>query len=294
MAIAVVCTCGREFAFEDEYAGQQIKCPDCESKVVVPAAPPRPPQADPAFERETFLIRQKIRIDAKYAVTDEQGNPLLFVVRPTYLMRGLAAILAGMAAGGIWMTALIALGDIIGAKTTAGTILAIVGGVGCLPVFLVVAIALSKLRHTFIYRDETGGTPLVTIVQDAKWQPITQTFTIKDEKGKPLAKLRKNIFTNLIRKKWHMTDLGGRPILTALEDSIWKAFLRRWLGPMLGLLRTNFLLLQGDTEDEIGQFNRKMTILDKYILDLSGDKQRKLDRRLALAMGVMLDTGERR
>ena len=34
--------------------------------------------------------------------------------------------------------------------------------------------------------------------------------------------------------------------------------------------------------------------LDRYVLDMSGDLSRTLDRRIALALGVMLDTGERR
>jgi hypothetical protein len=44
----------------------------------------------------------------------------------------------------------------------------------------------------------------------------------------------------------------------------------------------------------VGEFNRKFTILDRYVLDLSRDSARALDRRVAVAMGVMLDTGERR
>jgi len=44
----------------------------------------------------------------------------------------------------------------------------------------------------------------------------------------------------------------------------------------------------------IGEFKRKFTILDRYVLDMSGDPQRLMDRRVALALGVMLDTGERR
>src|SRR5690242_10645611 len=114
MAIAVTCECGREFAFEEQFGGQQIKCPDCARQVLVPAAPPRPPQADPVFERDTFLIRQKIRIDEKYAVTDEQGNPLLFIVRPTYLLRGILAIFGGIVAATAWATAWISLGGLFG------------------------------------------------------------------------------------------------------------------------------------------------------------------------------------
>jgi len=43
-----------------------------------------------------------------------------------------------------------------------------------------------------------------------------------------------------------------------------------------------------------GEFNRKLTILDRYVLDMRADTTRSLDRRIALALGVMLDTGERR
>jgi len=44
----------------------------------------------------------------------------------------------------------------------------------------------------------------------------------------------------------------------------------------------------------IGDFNRKLTLLDRYVLDLRQDPDRRLDRRVALALGIMLDTGERR
>ncbi|WP_279384179.1 hypothetical protein [Geotalea toluenoxydans] len=41
-------------------------------------------------------------------------------------------------------------------------------------------------------------------------------------------------------------------------------------------------------------FNRSFTILDRYVLDMTQDNGQRIDRRLALAMGVLLDTGERR
>jgi hypothetical protein len=48
------------------------------------------------------------------------------------------------------------------------------------------------------------------------------------------------------------------------------------------------------TGEVFGEFNRKFTLLDRYVLDLSLDPDRTFDRRFALALGVMLDTGERR
>jgi hypothetical protein len=65
---------------------------------------------------------------------------------------------------------------------------------------------------------------------------------------------------------------------------------------MFGLLRTNFIILAGDGSDrrELGQFNRKFTLFDSYVLNMSTDPEQTIDRRLAVAIGVMLDTGERR
>jgi hypothetical protein len=54
------------------------------------------------------------------------------------------------------------------------------------------------------------------------------------------------------------------------------------------------LLVRGSDEAVLGEFNRKFTLFDRYVLDLSADPDRAFDRRVALALGVMLDTGERR
>jgi hypothetical protein len=79
----------------------------------------------------------------------------------------------------------------------------------------------------------------------------------------------------------------------AREDSIILSLVRRFV-PFMGLLRTNFIFQRAGSERVVGEFRRKLTILDRYVLDLSADKARAFDRRIAVALGVMLDTGERR
>ena len=49
-----------------------------------------------------------------------------------------------------------------------------------------------------------------------------------------------------------------------------------------------------ESYDDFLVINRKFTVLDRYVLDLTADEERALDRRIALASGIMLDTGERR
>ena len=120
------------------------------------------------------------------------------------------------------------------------------------------------------------------------------TYTVRDARGRPLARLAKNWLYNAIRKRWYVYAPDGRLLFLAKEDSVILSLLRRFLGPLFGLLRTNFIFLPAGTEDVIGEFKRKFTILDRYVLDLTADPRRLMDRRIALALGVMLDTGERR
>jgi hypothetical protein len=44
----------------------------------------------------------------------------------------------------------------------------------------------------------------------------------------------------------------------------------------------------------VGGLDRKFQLRDRYVLDLSGDHERKLDRRAAIALAVGLDTLQNR
>jgi uncharacterized protein YxjI len=157
-----------------------------------------------------------------------------------------------------------------------------------------VLIWIAPKRHVRFYRDETRREQLLEVQQDKKVAFITATYTVVDRDGNLLARLQKNYLYNLIRKRWLCLLPDGAILCVAREDSIILSLLRRLLGPMLGLLRTNFVIHAGESDRVIGEFNRKFTLLDRYVLDLSADRQRALDRRIAVALGVMLDTGERR
>ncbi len=296
MAIAVKCRCGSVYNLRDEYAGQWVQCPRCGQSMQVPVPQPVEPlpQADPLFDRDVFLLRQQhLAISEKYVVADEENRPILFVQRPVHLARGCLAVLGGMLAFLVVGGALGALAASMQHEVLEGVlaVLAVAAGIMAL---VVVLVALYPKRHVSFYRDESRQEKLLEVLQDRKFMPIVATYTIRDAAGNVLARLRKNIFTNIFRKKWWCYNPDGSVRCVVKEDSVILSLLRRFLGPMFGILRTNFIFCDGQSEDVIGEFNRKFTILDRYVLDMRADPARQLDRRVALAIGVMLDTGERR
>ena len=296
MSVRVVCSCGTSYELKDEFAGRLVKCPQCGRENRVPAAAvAAQEQADPVFNRDLFLLRQQLmRISETYDVGDEKGNNILFVVRPAHLLQNLGALLA---AGAVWFVVTFGVFSVVpepGQRNAAGEIVALLGILLGIVGAAVVGIALSRKRHVTFYRDATKRDRLIDVLQDKKWQPITSTYTVRDFKGQPIARLAKNWLYNMFRKRWYVYDPAGRLLYTAKEDSVILSLLRRFIGPLFGLLRTNFLILRSDSEDIVGEFKRKFTILDRYVLDMSADPSRLVDRRIALALGLMLDTGERR
>jgi uncharacterized protein YxjI len=281
-----------------------VRCRECGAVAVAgggPAGAPKGevgaprPEGHPSFARDKFLLRQKaVALTAeKYYVWDEQGNTILFIQRPVHFLRTLGAILGGFLAGAAGAGALGFLASLV---VKDPGVAGLFGVVGFLLAMVPTVVALAPKRHVTFYRDDTLGQPLLTVLQDQKFTFLRATYTIEDAREKKvLARLEKNYLYNLIRKRWYIYDAYSPQVLaTALEDSIILSLLRRFLGPLFGLLRTNFLIVRGESDEVIGEFNRKFTLLDRYVLDMTADRKRVLDRRVAVALGVMLDTGEKR
>jgi uncharacterized protein YxjI len=102
---------------------------------------------------------------------------------------------------------------------------------------------------------------------------------------------------SLLRSTWRVRDASNQEIATARERSLPMAIARRVIDfvPDIGgfiPIPYNFdLLMDGNT---IGKMDRKFQLRDRYVLDLSGDQERQLDRRLAVALAIGLDTLQNR
>ena len=301
MPVTVTCSCGALYHLKDEYAGEVLSCPRCDAAVRVPGLPPPPPvraqEGDPVFARDKFLLDERhFGFSEKYSVTDPEGKELLFVERPNYPFLNVLAYLGALSLGAVNF-----LGSSVvyytvrhgGHPLTTQVLVAAWCYLGTALVTALGVMTFPRRRHVTVYRDDSRGETLLRITQDRRLQFFSASYTLADAEGRALARLTKKRLRNLFRKRWYCLAPDGSVMFIAREDSMILSVLRRLTLGFFGFFHTDFMLY-GPGWRALGEFNRRATLLDRYVLDLTADPLRSVDRRAALALGVMLDTGEGR
>ncbi len=121
-------------------------------------------------------------------------------------------------------------------------------------------------------------------------------YDVTQPSGERIGVLEKRFKQSLVRSTWSILDATEDQIAWARERSAAIAIVRR-IKDLLPYgeaipVPYHFTFLRG--EREIGELSRVLGIRDKYILDLSADAERALDRRLAIALAVGLDAFQAR
>jgi uncharacterized protein YxjI len=101
---------------------------------------------------------------------------------------------------------------------------------------------------------------------------------------------------SLTRTTWHIGGPTEDEVAIARERSQFGAIARRVVdflpyGDMVPI-PYNFDFLIG--EQVVGHMDRKFKLRDQYVVDLSGDTDRKVDRRVAIALAIALDALQNR
>ncbi len=103
--------------------------------------------------------------------------------------------------------------------------------------------------------------------------------------------LRRKGWRSLVRDKWEVLDREEKLIAVLEEDSLFLALVRRWF---MNLIPQTYNLVnpQGVSLGRISQ--RFNLFVHKFDVDFSQDRNRILDRRLGLALVILLLAIERR
>ena len=109
--------------------------------------------------------------------------------------------------------------------------------------------------------------------------------------GEKIGVLGKVFGKSLLRSTWSIMDASEEELAIAKERSQLWAIVRRVIdavpyGDFIPIV-FHFRIDRGDTH--LGDFTRALGVRDRYTLDLSGDPERTIDRRLAIALAIALD-----
>ncbi|MGH2986514.1 MAG: hypothetical protein ACRDLO_07505 [Solirubrobacterales bacterium] len=147
------------------------------------------------------------------------------------------------------------------------------------------------------WADETKTAELFRVKARQRFDPGAR-YRVTDGEGADVGELSKAFRRSLARSTWRIHSPAGEEIGWATERSLFRSLLRRLLtlggfiplvGDLLGLIpiRYHFDFFRGEVP--IGSLERRFGIRDRYVLDVSGDQERVLDRRLAIALAVAMD-----
>jgi hypothetical protein len=112
----------------------------------------------------------------------------------------------------------------------------------------------------------------------------------------PIGALEHRFKASLIRTTWAVKNAADEEIAIARERNVPLAIARRVVDFVpygeLVPIPYQFDILMGDRA--IGKMDRKFQFRDRYVLDVAGDHERKLDRRLGIALAIGLDALQNR
>jgi uncharacterized protein YxjI len=164
------------------------------------------------------------------------------------------------------------------------------------PPFLFVEQKRFKFKEDIrFYTDDSKTTELFRIKARQRFDPRAR-YDVTAADGTKIGEIQKVFGKSLLRSTYQLFDASGAEVAVAHERRLFTALFRRLVGfvPYVGdfadwlPIAYHFDFIRG--EEKIGEHNRKRwSFRDVYTIDMSGDPQRTIDRRLILANAVGMD-----
>ena len=116
-------------------------------------------------------------------------------------------------------------------------------------------------------------------------------YDVTTPDGERIGVLGKVFGKSLLRSTWSIMDGEERELAIAKERSVPVAILRRVIDavPYGDFVPIPFHFTIDDGETHLGDLNRRFGVRDTYDLILDGDQEKRIDRRLAVSLGIALD-----
>jgi uncharacterized protein YxjI len=144
------------------------------------------------------------------------------------------------------------------------------------------------------FTDDSKTTELFRIKAQQVWDPKAR-YDVTDPAGQQIGQLQKVFGESLLRSTWRIFDAADNQVAWARERNLVIALFRRLIGfvPFIGgfadwlPIPYHFDYFMEDRK--IGGLERILGVRDRYRLDVGGDAERAIDRRVVLALAVGMD-----
>jgi hypothetical protein len=158
------------------------------------------------------------------------------------------------------------------------------------PVAFVRQKKLSLREDIRFFADETESEELFRMKARQVFD-VRGRYDVTTPSGERVGVLEKVLGISFLRSTWKVHDANEQQVALAQEKSIHVAVLRRLIdfvpyGEFVPILFQFTILMDGR---EIGELRRPMGVRDRYTLTLGGDADRRLDRRVGIALAIALD-----
>jgi uncharacterized protein YxjI len=145
------------------------------------------------------------------------------------------------------------------------------------------------------FSDDSKQTELMRLKARQRFDPRAR-YDITAADGAKIGEIQKVFGESLLRSTYRLYDAAGAEVAKAVEKSLAVALIRRFIGlvPFIGGF-TDWMPIpyhfEFRREDAVLGTNtrRAFKVRDTYVIDLSGDPEHTLDRRLVLAAAVGMD-----
>jgi hypothetical protein len=109
-------------------------------------------------------------------------------------------------------------------------------------------------------------------------------YDVTTPAGERIGVLQRRLAQTLLRTTWAILDADEAPVADVTESSMARGLLRRVVD--IPILYHFSILVDGM---QVGEVRRILTLRDRYVMTLGRDADRRIDRRLAVALLVVLD-----
>jgi hypothetical protein len=116
-------------------------------------------------------------------------------------------------------------------------------------------------------------------------------YDVTTPEGERLGVLEKVFGKSILRSTWKLHDANEQEVAMAEEKSMHVALFRRIIdaipyGDFVPVIFQFTIRMDGR---EVGEMRRPIGFRDRYFLTVGGDHERRIDRRVVVALGIALD-----